>query len=515
MVKFAAVSSGYWQIWLWVPVLLGLYVTSLYSYLLFHSLAEIFSVIIAVGVFAIAWNSRRFLENNYLLFLGVAFLFVGVIDLLHTLAYKGMGVFPGFGANLPTQLWIAARYLESFSLLLAPLFLHRELKLGRVFAGYSLVFLLLLLTIFAWRVFPVCYVEGAGLTACKKVSEYLICFILLGAMALLLKERREFDRQVLHLLVWAILLTIGSELAFTFYVGVYDLSNLVGHFFKIIAFYLIYKALIETGLVKPYDLLFRDLKQSEAHLLRVNAELEEKVREISRRRAELQAANQELESFSYSVSHDLRAPLRGITGFSQILEEEYRDRLDGRGIQYLQRVQEAARQMSQLIDALLSLSKVRGAELKRLPINLSALAAAIALELQAKEPQRRAEFTIAPELTVQGDPTMLRAVLENLLGNAWKFTAKLDQAHIEFGATSSGEGSPAFFIRDNGAGFNEKYVEKLFLPFQRLHGSEEFPGTGIGLATVQRIILRHGGRIWAEGAPGRGAIFYFTLPTGS
>jgi signal transduction histidine kinase len=511
MPRGAVLPPGYLQILIWVPVLLGLYITSLYSYLLFHSLAEIFSVVIAVGVFAIAWNSRRFLENNYLLFLGAAFLFVGLVDLLHTLAYKGMGVFPGFGANLPTQLWIAARYLEAFSLLLAPLFLHRKLRIGWVFTGYSLVFLLLVLAIFHWGLFPDCYREGAGLTVFKIVSEYVICFILLGAMALLLKERRQFDRDVLRLLVWSIFLTIGAELAFTFYVGVYDLSNLVGHIFKILAYYLIYKALIETGLVKPYNLLFRDLKQSEERLSQVNAELEQKVKEVSLHRAELEAANKELETFSYSVSHDLRAPLRGITGFSRILAEEYAGRLEPEARNLLQRVQEAAQQMAQLIDALLSLSRMMRVELKRQPVNLSALAATIAADLQRSEPQRRVEFAITPNLLVQGDPAMLRAVLENLLGNAWKFTGKLDQARIEFGNEPE-DSAPVFFIRDNGAGFDSQYAQKLFHPFQRLHGADEFPGTGIGLATVQRIIKRHGGRIWAEGDPGRGATFYFTLP---
>lgn len=498
MAKTPDFSSKYLQILMWVPVLSGLYIASLYSYLLFHNLAEIFSVVIAAGVFAISWNCRRFLENNYLRFLGVAFLFIGLIDLLHTLAYKGMGVFPGFGANLPTQLWIAARYMQSISLLLASFFLHRKLRISRVFAAYSLVFLLLLLAIFPYHFFPDCFLDGSGLTAFKKGSEYLICFILIGAMALLLKERREFDPQVLRLLIWSILLTIVSELAFTFYVGVYDLSNLVGHIFKILAFFLIYKALIETGLAKPYDLLYRNLKLSEERL--------------RQRQTDLEAANKELETFSYSVSHDLRAPLRSISGFSRILEEDYAACLDAQGVDYLRRVQEGGRQMSELIDALLALSRMMRAELRRQSVNLSALAETITETLRNADPQRRLEFVIAPDLVVQADTAMLRAVLENLLGNAWKFSSKVEQARIEFGATT-GEDGPVFFVRDNGAGFDMQYADKLFQPFQRLHGVSEFPGAGVGLATVQRIIKRHGGRIWAESALGQGATFYFTLPT--
>ena len=244
-------------------ILAGLYVSSLYNYLLFHNLAEIFSIVIAFGIFAIAWNSRLFLDNNYLLFIGIAYLFVGGLDLLHTFSYKGMAIFGGFGSNLPTQLWIAARYVESLSLLIAPLFFHRRLKTNLVFLGYSTVVALILLSTFFWKVFPVCFVEGVGLTLFKKMSEYIISLILLASIGLLLNNRKEFDRKVLQLVIWSIIVTIGSELAFTFYVDVYGLSNLIGHYLKILSFFLMYKAIIETGLTKPYDLLFRNVKQSE------------------------------------------------------------------------------------------------------------------------------------------------------------------------------------------------------------------------------------------------------------
>ena len=247
-------------------ILFGLYLTSLYSYLLFHSLAEIFSIIIACGIFMIAWNSRRFLDNQYLLFIGIAYLFVGGLDLVHTLAYKGMGVFSGYDANLPTQLWIAARYLQSISLLLAPLWIGRKLKINPMLLAYGVVVALLLLAIFPWQVFPDCFMEGRGLTPFKKISEYIISLILMTAIVLLIQRRKEFDPIVFRLLSGAILTTIAAEVAFTFYESVYGLPNLVGHLFKVVSFYLIYKALIETGLVRPYDLLFRNLKKSEEAL---------------------------------------------------------------------------------------------------------------------------------------------------------------------------------------------------------------------------------------------------------
>ena len=266
--KFGAVIS--------ILILLGLYLSTFYNYLLFHTLVEMFSIVVACGIFMVAWNVRRILDNNYLLFLGIAFLFIAFLDLIHTLAYKGMPIFQGYGADLPTQLWIAARYMESLSLLIAPLFLHRRLKPSIVFSAYTALCVLLLVSLFKWHVFPHCFVEGVGLTPFKKISEVVISMILLGSLAVLFKNRKAFDPNVLRLLVASIVITIVSELAFTFYISVYGLSNLFGHFCKLISFYLIYKAVIETGLAKPYGLLFRNLKQSEVSV----KESEEKYRTI-------------------------------------------------------------------------------------------------------------------------------------------------------------------------------------------------------------------------------------------
>lgn len=227
--------------------------------------------------------------------------------------------------------------------------------------------------------------------------------------------------------------------------------------------------------------------------------------------AELERKNKELEAFSYSVSHDLRAPLRSIDGFGKLLLEEYSGALDDRGRDYLERVRGSARRMGELIDDLLELSRVGRTELLRAPVDLSALAHSVIDELARKEPERRVEVIIAKTPLVAADASLMRAVLENLLGNAWKFTGKAASPRIEFRAEEAG-GLVRYAVGDNGAGFKMEYAAKLFLPFQRLHSSSEFPGTGIGLATVYRIVDRHGGRVWAESAPGNGATFLFTLP---
>jgi len=266
MEKSSPFALSYRTIFLGVCLFLSLYLISSYNYLLFHSFAEIFSVVIAGGIFMMAWNSRLFLDNNYFLFIGIAYLFVGVSDLIHTLAYKGMGVFPGYETNLATQLWIATRYIESFSLFIAPYFLRRKLNIPLTFLGLAMALLLLLMSIFYWGFFPVCFIEGIGLTPFKKISEFIISLILLASILRLRKNRKEFDQVVWWWIVGSIALTIASELTFTFYTHAYAFSNLLGHFLKILSFYFIYKAIIETGLEKPYDLLFRSLKQSRDEL---------------------------------------------------------------------------------------------------------------------------------------------------------------------------------------------------------------------------------------------------------
>lgn len=248
-------------------------------------------------------------------------------------------------------------------------------------------------------------------------------------------------------------------------------------------------------------------KQFEERMRSLNDELERRVQE---RTSELQIVNRELEAFAYSVSHDLRAPLRGINGFSQALLEDYHDLLDEKGKNYLSRVRAASERMGQLIDNLLDLSRITRLQMRRQNVNLSTMAEEIAQETQEADRSRDVKFIIKPNMNTNGDPTMLRVALDNLFENAWKFTAKHPQATIEFGEKDL-DGRRVFFVRDDGAGFDMKYMDKLFAPFQRLHNVTEYPGTGIGLATVQRIVHRHGGTVWAEAEVGKGATFYFSF----
>jgi PAS domain S-box-containing protein len=248
-------------------------------------------------------------------------------------------------------------------------------------------------------------------------------------------------------------------------------------------------------------------KRAEEELLKLNQELETRVVERTR---ELELANKEMEAFTYSVSHDLRAPLRALDGFSEALLEDYADKLDEEGKNYLRYLQEGSHDMSELIEGLLTLSRSTRGELLREQVDLSALAKSVVAELHLAEPEQQFDAQITAGIVVDADHRLLKAVMENLIGNACKYSSQKESPRIEVGVTEQGD-ETVFFVKDNGAGFDMAFADKLFLPFQRLHRADEFIGTGIGLATVERIIHRHGGRIWAEAAVGEGASFYFTL----
>ncbi|HEX8949193.1 MAG TPA: MASE3 domain-containing protein, partial [Dissulfurispiraceae bacterium] len=273
-----------------VAVLSTLFVVGLHDYLLFHTVTELFSIAVAFAIFMLAWNSRRYSTDNYLQVIGISYFFVGLIDLVHTMSYKGMGVFPGYDANLPTQLWVAGRYVQSLSLLAAPFLIGRKLNHIALLSVYSLAVGLVFATAFS-RVFPVCYIEGTGLTPFKIASEYLISLFFVLSIALLLRAKRHFEAHVVRLMVWSMAFAVGGEIALTFYRAVYGIFNMIGHFFKIISFYFVYRAIVVTGLMRPYDLLFKSLKQSEANLREYQEHLEELV---GKRTLELKRANEDL-----------------------------------------------------------------------------------------------------------------------------------------------------------------------------------------------------------------------------
>ncbi|HSW59012.1 MAG TPA: MASE3 domain-containing protein [Dehalococcoidales bacterium] len=276
--------------------LAGIGLSSIYSYLFFHTAAELFAITIAVATFFIAWNARRYMDNPYLLFIGIGFLFISIIESLHMMTFKGMGIFNwDEPTNLPTQLWIAARFMESLTFLLAFSIVKANLKTGWVFGFFALATALLLLSIFVWRIFPTCYIEGVGLSTFKTVSEYVISGIFAVSIYLLYRRRTEFDRRIYTYLVISLVFMIGTGIAFSQYVNVYGGANLTGHLFMLVSFYMLYKAVIETGLNQPYSLLFRNLKLSENNLEQRAAQLSEINANLVREKSERELIEKELE----------------------------------------------------------------------------------------------------------------------------------------------------------------------------------------------------------------------------
>lgn len=317
------------NLWSWPPLewivggflLLGLYLVSRSSYLLFHSLVEIGSIIVACGVFMIAWNSRHITKNAYIEFLGIAYLFVAILDLLHTLTYKGMGIFPDH-SNLSTQFWIAARYLESCSLLVSFLFLRRTFNPILMMFGYFSSITIIILAGF-WGGLPDCFLDGIGLTRFKRLSEYLICILLLTVIFALIKRRQAFENSVWRLFLASIVIKIPAELTFTLYTDVYGLSNLVGHFLKLLSFYLLYRAIIATSLKRPYDVLFQHVKQSEQSLrLAMNAQEQRafEFEQLNRMNNALQTCHTESETYPV-LTETCQRILPGSTGVLCLLKE--------------------------------------------------------------------------------------------------------------------------------------------------------------------------------------------------
>ncbi|MFN3479839.1 MAG: MASE3 domain-containing protein [Thermodesulfovibrionales bacterium] len=285
-----ACSKRLFPVLLLLSIAVGLYISSLYSYLLFHSLAELFSVSIAFSIFILAWNSRRFFQNRFLQIIAVGYSFSGIIDLIHTLAYKGISVFEGYGTNLPTQLWIAARYVQAITLFIAASMpyeknIQKGISYNKLFLFYGAIVSLLLWSIFS-GIFPACFIEGFGLTTFKKVSEYVISLLVFVAILQLYRKREYLESNIFRLIILSFASLIGSEMAFTLYRDAYGFFNLLGHYIKILSYYFIYKAIVVKGLMEPYDLLFRDLKKHRDHLetlvaartSKLKAELLERIR---------------------------------------------------------------------------------------------------------------------------------------------------------------------------------------------------------------------------------------------
>ena len=510
------------------------------------SLATVVTVEIARAalcffIFGTRWMTRGFSADRQSLFISSAFLSLGLLTIARLLTFPGMPMAGGYSelaaapyfgtySNFSDSLYydIVIRASLGTALLVGALISSdRPVPRARMmyyplgFIGCAVVAATIISAFDHYL--PVLYVQGQGMTA---LMEYfgiaIIAITLVSAIVYASHAGKKGERS--YLLV-SLGLLVMTEAQFSFYqvTTPLDAFLLVGRVMALIAWFVIFLGIVGPSLIRPYlhlegarreiDIASADLaalsrsimerREAEEKILALNAQLERKARE-------LEASNRELESFCYSVSHDLRAPLRGIDGFSRLLVEEEGAKLTPQGKDYITRMRGGCQRMAMIIDDLLKLSRVVREEIVFREFDLSALVKSVANDIKAANPGRNLEFESCGSEIVDGDERLLRIAVENLLQNAWKFTSKTRHPKVEFGVKEF-DGQRVFFVKDNGAGFDMQYYPKLFRPFERLHTESEFPGTGVGLASVQRVVERHGGKIWAEGKVGEGATFYFTL----
>jgi len=474
-----------------IIALVLLYFTSLYSYILFHTLAEIFSIVIAFTVFIIAWNSREYIQNSYILFIGLAYLFIAFLDLLHTLGYTGMAIFPEY-PYLGNQIWVGARYMESLTLL-SGFLLFKERKSFKPWVMlfiYTLSTLLFLLSIFYWKVFPVCYVEGLGQTRFKIVSEYIIISILFVSLILLYRNRKRFSKKVFLLLIISIVFTILSELSFTLYISNYDFVNMLGHYFKIVSFYLIYIALVEKGIRMPYELIFH---------------------ELSTGKKELEKANETKDKLFSILAHDLRGSVGNWANAIGLLEDDEIE--ESVKMEMVKELKKSARGINSLLENLLHWAGSRsdGIPYSPKPVYISEIIqqTLIPLHSAAKEKDITLSLESNGNPRVMADPDMLKFILRNLISNAIKFTPKGGSVAI---ACRTTEFEAEISVTDNGLGLSREEIDRIFSSSALIKtGTNREKGIGLGLKTSWDFIKKHGRDLKIESNPGQGSTFKFNL----
>lgn len=451
-----------------------------------------------MGVFLFAWNTRNYAGLPFLIFLGITYFYTGSLDLLHTLSYKGMQIFTGYD-YYANQLWIAARFMESVSLFVCGYLVRGERRYSypAIHAIYMTATLVFITTIFIWRIFPECFIDGVGQTPFKIVSEYVIIGILVITLWFMIRNREKLPLRIFRLLTISIILTIFGELAFTFYIDNYGFSNLVGHYLKIGSFYLIYKAIIETGLKRPFDVVFKRL--------------------VDRER-ELQVANATKDKFFSIIAHDLRNPIGGIHKLSNMLCQELSTFSTADLERSLTGIRDSSARTYALLEDLLQWAQSQTGRLEWKPRNVDLgeiLETTVPpIQILAEEKELQIIDQTSRESIIYADPMMLSTILRNLLSNAVKFTPS--EGRITISSAQSGDGMIRLSVTDTGVGIPAQDQVKLFKIDNHIstEGTAGESGTGLGLILCKELVERNQGSIGFETGD-LGTTFWFTVPTGT
>jgi signal transduction histidine kinase len=531
-----------------LSIILGLYCSSLYSFLLFHSLIEIITIAVAFALFLLIWNTLGYLENNYLRIIGISYGFIAFLDLLHSLAYKGLNVFPGSDANLPTQLWIVARYLQAITLFAAPLFIKRMPAVSTILGGYTVAVSLLIAAVFSGK-FPDCFIDGNGLTPFKIYSEYVITVILIVSLTLFYRKRGHFNKRVFVLIFSSIIFTAASEISFTAYVSVYGFANMIGHFCKLIAFYLVYQAILVTGIKEPFELIFRESKQAEKKLHEYayaltasNKELQQAYDDLKTAQARLlqQDKMASIGQLAAGVAHEINNPMgfiiSNLSSLDRYVEKlttflgSYEKFLGGcesaiskaltqerqkHKVEYIcsdmpiliSESLEGAERVRKIVQDLKSFSRVDSFEYDYADVNkgLESTVSIVWNELKHKATVTK-EYGRLPR--VWCNLGQLNQVFMNILVNAAQAIESSGTIQIKTWA----EGERVYInISDTGKGISAEYLNRVFDPF--FTTKEVGKGTGLGLSIAYDIVVnKHGGIIGATSEVNKGSSFIVSLP---
>ncbi|HME54406.1 MAG TPA: MASE3 domain-containing protein [Candidatus Lokiarchaeia archaeon] len=485
------------------------------GFLLFHTLAESFAIFILSGMFIVSWNTRHYAKNTFFLVMGVSSFYIALIELLHTLAYKGMNVFIGYTpvTNLPTQLWIAGRYFQAISIFVALLAINKTINSRILIESCTIAFLALVILIFT-GLFPVAH-DGITLTPFKIASEYVVDFILGISAVLLIIHRTTFPRKVFILTLLFIIFLMISEIWFTLYVSVYDLTNLIGHLVMIVAYICAYKAIIQINLEDPIAAMFKKITESSRNLSDMNAKLHKEITERVR-------AENVLHQFLATTSHELRTPItvleqsiQNLISFNDKLQEDQRDKL-------LSGISRNINLMAELVEDLLTLSRIDEGKilLEKKEMKFDDLITDVVNLMEPVLKEKGIEAIISGDNDVMyvGDRTIITKVIRIFIDNAIKYSHPDSQIQVHVAANYTGEynasANPGLLIEfvDHGIGIDETFLPKLFQRFSRSEQVKNQPGTGLGLAIAKEMVALHGGSIHVSTEVGEGTTFSIFLP---